>query len=233
MLEESEKTLGITQLPIFPLPLVLLPSQILPLHIFEPHYREMLEDIRLKKNLFGISYFEPSEPLSEKPAIDSIGCVAEVKESQTLEDGRSNILTAGIIRYRLKSYVDSDEPYFVVKPKFFEDHKEDESLLNPLADEVFTLFSKIAKAAHKISGQRGAFPDLPKAAPEQLSFLVTAAFDLDNKTKYKMLEMRSTSKRLKTLKKLLLQAVDQAEKSMEIHQVSRTNGHVKKSIDIE
>ena len=233
MSEASEKVLGIKQLPIFPLPLVLLPFELLPLHIFEPRYKQMLKDVELGKNMFGISLFEPTESFIEKPEIGTIGCVAEVNENQVLEDGRSNILTVGVIRYRLLDYVETDEPYLIANVDFFEDKKEDEGDLQIPADEVFALFKRVAKAAHKISGQQGDFPDIPQAEPEQLSFLVSSAFNLDSDLKYQMLEMDSTSERLERLKDILSQAVTQVEESAKITKISRTNGHAKKKIDID
>lgn len=233
MSEELEKVLGIKQLPIFPLPLILLPHEILPLHIFEERYRKMLKDIELKKNMFGISLFAPQDEFAEKPALGTVGCVAEIRESQMMEDGRSNILTIGLVRYHLIDYIDEGEPYLVGDVEFFEDEPEDEAILNPLADEVFDLFTRVAKAAHKLSGQQGDFPKIPQAPPEQLSFLVSAAFNLDNEIKYKMLELRSTSDRLTELKDILGQAVTQVEESANINKISRTNGHAKKKIDID
>ena len=107
MSEASEKVAGIRHLPLFPLPLVLLPNELLPLHIFEPRYRQMLKDVGLEKNLFGVIYFNQEESLAGKPPVDTVGCAAEVRELQSLPDGRSNILSVGVIRYRLLDYVDS------------------------------------------------------------------------------------------------------------------------------
>ena len=233
MSEASEKVLGIKQLPLFPLPLVLLPNEVLPLHIFEPRYRQMLSDIELRRNLFGITFFEQEEgSIIDRPAIGSIGCAAEVREKNTLPDGRSNILASGIIRYRLLEYADSGAPYFSGEVEFFEDDAENAELVQPVADEVFDLFERIAKAAFKLSGNRGSFPEIPKAEPEALSFLVTAAFSLDNEIKYKLLEMTSTIVRLTQLRDILLQAVDKMESNAEIVKAARTNGHAKKDIDI-
>ncbi len=233
MSEASEKVLGIKHLPLFPLPLVLLPYEILPLHIFEPRYQEMLANIELNKNMFGVSFFEPQVSFVDKPEPGTVGCVAEVREKQMLEDGRSNILTIGLIRYRLIDLVDEGTEYLIGDVEFFEDEKEDENILNPLADEVFALFQRVAKAAHKLSGQRGDFPAIPQAEPEQLSFLVSAAFNLDSALKYKMLETRSTSERLERLKDILKQSVKQVEESAKINKISRTNGHANKKIDID
>ena len=232
MSEALEKVSGIKHLPLFPLPLVLLPNEVLPLHIFEPRYRQMLKDVALDKNMFGVSFFNPQESFIEKPVIGSVGCVAEVREAQTTTDGRSNILTIGVVRYRLIDYVDASEPYLLGDVEFFEDEKEDKTLLNPLADEVFTLFRRIALAAHKLSGERGTFPDVSQTEPEALSFLVTAAFNLEPDLKYQLLETRSTIERLERLKEILVQTVGKMEESAEIHKISKTNGHSKKKIDI-
>lgn len=232
MTEASEKVHGIKHLPLFPLPLVLLPNEILPLHIFEDRYRRMLADVRQDRNLFGLSYFDPKEPFIDKPAIGSIGCVAEIRESETLPDGRSNILTIGVIRYRLLDYVESGDPYLVGDVAFFEDDIEDDEILTPAAETVFGLFERIAKAAFKLSGNRGRFPEIQRTDPEQMSFLITAAFNFENELKYRLVEMTSTSERLEKLREILQQLVGQMEENAEAHKSARTNGHSKKKIDV-
>ena len=232
MSDASEKVLGIKQLPLFPLPLVLLPNEILPLHIFEPKYRQMLVDIELRRNLFGVTYFDTQEGMPDRPEIGTIGCAAEVRESNLLPDGRSNIITSGVIRYRLVEYVDVGSPYLTGAIEFFEDDKESDELVAPIADEVFDLFERVAKAAFKLSGNRGSFPEIPRADPEQLSFLVTAAFNLDNDIKYKLLEMTSTRERLTKLRGILVEAVDKMESNAEIMKAAQTNGHSDKKIDL-
>lgn len=232
MSETLDKVLGIKHLPLFPLPLVLLPNELLPLHIFEPRYRQMLKDVALDKNIFGVSFFDPKESFIEKPETGTFGCAAEVREAQELPDGRSNVLTIGLVRYRLLGYIDAGEPYLVGDVEFFEDFEEDASVVQPLADKVFELFRRIAKAAHKLSGERGSFPDIPQAEPEALSFLVTAAFNLETDLKYELLEIRLTSERLEKLREILEQAVVKMEESAEINKIARTNGHSKKKLDI-
>lgn len=232
MSDALDKVSGIREIPIFPLPLVLLPIEILPLHIFEPRYREMLADAVATNKLFGIHFFEPKEEFETRPSVGTIGCVAEVRDVQTMEDGRSNIITNGLIRYRLLSYLDSDKPYLVAEVEFFEDVAEDPKQQQRSADDVFALFERIAKAAFKMSGNRGRFPDIERADPEPLSFLVTAAFSFDNEKKYRLLEMDSTIKRLRSLKKMLIHAADQMETSAEITELSKKNGHSNKKLDL-
>lgn len=232
MSEASEKIAGIEHLPIFPLPLVLMPYELLPLHIFEPRYRQMLKDIELRRNLFGVSLFEQQADFDEKPKVGSIGCVAEVRQSQTLPDERSNIVTFGLIRYKIRDYVEIGTAYLSAEVEFFEDEPESNEELEPIADEVFGLFERVAKAAFRLSGNRGRFPEVPRADPEQLSFLVAAAFNLDNEVKAQFVEMRSTSERLKRLMAILEQAVEQMESNANVVSVAQKNGHSNKPINL-
>lgn len=232
MSDVLEKVAGITQLPLFPLPLVMLPNEILPLHIFEDRYRQMLADVEATNRMFGVLLFDPVEDFIERPPVGTIGCVAEIRDSDVLEDGRANIVTLGVVRFRLIDYIDADEPYYVGDVEFFEDDDEDNVQTEPLSDEVFTLFQRIAKAAFKMSGGRGRLPEIHRGDPEQLSFLVTAAFNFENELKYELLEMTSTADRLEKLRDILKKMVGQMEDSADIHAVSKTNGHSKKKLDI-
>jgi len=232
MSEALNKVAGIRHLPIFPLPLVMLPGEALPLHIFEERYRKMLTDVENERKLFGITLFEPAESFIVKPAAGSVGCVAEIKQSEMLPDGRSNIITSGVIRYRLTDYIEAGEPYLIGDVTFFEDASDSSQKLSALADSVFDLFERMAKAAFKMSGGRGQMPVIQKTDAESLSFLITAAFNFENEKKYRFLEMTSTLERLTELKVVLDAAVDRIEESAEVQAVSKLNGHSKKKIDI-
>ena len=232
MSEVLERLRGVRQIPLFPLPLVMLPNELLPLHIFEERYRKMLRDVEAGDHLFGITLFEPDASIAEKPGVGTVGCVAEVRQVEMLPDGRSNILVMGLARYRLLEYVDEGEPYFMGEVEFFEDEDENSKKLQPLADEVFELFGRMARAAFKMSGGRGTSPEIKRADPEALSFLITAAFNFENDKKYSLLEMTSTTQRLQELQKILLKTVDQMEETADIQAASRSNGYSKKKIDL-
>ncbi len=230
--EALEKVKDIEHLAIFPLPLVLLPNELLPLHIFEPRYRQMLADAQAETNMFGVSFFDSEAGFDVKPEVGTVGCVAEIREVQTMPDERSNIITSGLVRYRVLEYVDLGVPYLIAHVGFFDDEPEEPELLQPLSDEVFALFERVAKAAFQMSGNRGPLPKIPQAEPEQLSFLVTAAFNLENEMKYSLLSMTSTSERLERLKEILDQAVGQMEQTADVMKAAQSNGHSKKKLDI-
>ena len=233
MSDSLDRVRGVPELPLFPLPVVLFPGVPMPLHIFEPRYRRLLEDIRIRDNLFGLSYFDASASDDSVPPIGHIGCVAEVTEVQPMPEGRSNILTVGLIRYRLESYVEHGDPYLVGTVTFFEDEEEDKEALSSQAREVSALFQRIALAVRIINDERATLPELPDVDPEQLSFLVAAAMEIDTEVKLELLEMRSTSQRLKRLHDLLARAVTNYEERARMHGIAKSNGHGGKKIDLE
>jgi ATP-dependent Lon protease len=233
MSEAMEKVRGVRELPLFPLPVVLFPGVPLPLHIFEPRYRQMLEDIKPGNNLLGVSYFDSTVSNREIPPVGHVGCVAELTETQTLADGRSNILTVGVVRYRVEEYLDRGDPYLVGRITFFEDQDEDTSALGESSHEVSGLFNRIAQAIRTINDERANLPDISDTDPQHLSFLVAAAMEMDAEVKQELLELRSTLERLRRLSGMLNKAVGTYEQRARIHVLAKGNGHSGKRIDIE
>jgi ATP-dependent Lon protease len=233
MIEALDKVRGVRELPVFPLPLVLFPGVPLPLHIFEARYRRMLADVRASNNLFGLSNFTPDAAAEERPPAGHVGCATEVVEVQPLPDGRSNILTVGVVRYRAAEYVARGEPYLVARVEFFADEEAAAPLLERRAREVTELFMRIARAMRTINDDRAALPELPDSDPERLSFLVAAVMEMDAAAKQELLEMRSTSRRLARLYNLLTQAVGDYEGRARTHQLAKGNGHAGRRLDFE
>jgi Lon protease-like protein len=84
-----------TLLPLFPLDLVLLPGVPLPLHIFEPRYKEMIQECLDQKTVFGMIR-------SKEEKLAAIGCTAEIiNVLKKYPDGRMDILAEGKRRFEL------------------------------------------------------------------------------------------------------------------------------------
>src|SRR3989442_14335260 len=66
------------ELPIFPLPTVLFPGAPQPLHIFEPRYRQLLQDCLAADRRFGIAYVAPggAPGADPSPLPGVVGCAA-------------------------------------------------------------------------------------------------------------------------------------------------------------
>lgn len=233
MSEALDKVRAVRELPLFPLPVVLFPGMPMPLHIFEPRYRQMLTDIAAQNNLFGLSYFDASTSEKDIPPAGHIGCVAEITETQSLPDGRSNILAVGVIRYQVDDYVDRDDPYLVVRVSFFEDDEEESDRLAASAREVAAMFMRVANSIRVINDERGNLPDISDTEPQRLSFLVAAAMEIEVETKQELLELRSTGERLTRLRDFLARVVKGYEERARLHSVAKGNGHGGKDVEVE
>jgi uncharacterized protein len=94
--------------PLFPLDVVLLPGRPLPLHIFEPRYRRLVADATATggRRAFGIVAVGTGRaPVAE------IGTMAEIMTRQPYPDGRSDLLTVGSRRFRIRSLDPDSRPY--------------------------------------------------------------------------------------------------------------------------
>jgi len=233
MSEALDKVRGVRELPLFPLPVVLFPGMPMPLHIFEPRYRKLLADIRAADNLFGLSYFDADASSKEIPPAGHIGCVAEVTETQALPDGRSNVLTIGVVRYQVDSYIERGDPYLVVRANFFEDDEEEPDSVSANARDVAATFMRVANSIRILNDERGNLPDISDTEPQKLSFLVAAALEIETETKQELLELRSTSERLSRLRDVLARVVKGYEERARLHAIAKGNGHGGRKVEIE
>ncbi|MBI3014064.1 MAG: LON peptidase substrate-binding domain-containing protein [Candidatus Tectomicrobia bacterium] len=91
-------------IPIFPLPdVVFFPETFLPLHIFEPRYRQMVQDCLEDRPFIGMALLrEGWEPnYYGAPPVYPLGCVGEIIHSEKLSDGRYNIVLRGLKKYEI------------------------------------------------------------------------------------------------------------------------------------
>ena len=91
--------------PLFPLPnFFLFPRSITPLHIFEPRYRQMIEDL-LDGNgrlVMGTVKEEHLEELACSPPVHPVACLGEIVRHERLPDGRFLIWLLGVARVRVR-----------------------------------------------------------------------------------------------------------------------------------
>jgi Lon protease-like protein len=70
-------------LPLFVLPMVLMPGEIQELRIFEPRYRQMLDDCLLDEKNFGVVMNDPFTPTNAWDGPRTHGCEAEILHHET------------------------------------------------------------------------------------------------------------------------------------------------------
>jgi Lon protease-like protein len=89
------------ELPLFPLHTVLFPGRPLPLHVFEHRYREMLADCLDTDRRFGVVAIRSGAEVGSSADLFDVGTIAEIERVERLPDGRANIVTRGVQRFRL------------------------------------------------------------------------------------------------------------------------------------
>lgn len=114
-------------LPVFPLTgVLLLPSTVLPLHVFEPRYRNMVEDALQADGVFGMIQpvvpRQDNRPLpgaeKEIPDLYKIGCAGYIERWKKAEDGRFAIQLKGLNRFRADEELPLHHGYRRVKANY-------------------------------------------------------------------------------------------------------------------
>ena len=222
------------ELPIFPLPIVLFPGAPQPLHIFEPRYRQLLTDCLSADRRFGIAYVTPNRAPAADPTPDlgDVGCVALIRSSEPLPDGRSNILAVGERRFVLRRWVTGAQPYRIAEIEEFDDDPVDVNELATLAQDVREGFARLARALSVLTERSDEEFDLP-SDPALLSFQVAAALELDLDAKRTLQAGRNTSVRLRQLAAVLAPLATDAERRAAVRQGARGNGQGGRHPEIE
>jgi Lon protease-like protein len=86
---------------------------ILPLHIFEERYKIMTHYCLSNKKPFGVVFIREGSEVGGGADIFDVGTTAHITKVDHLEDGRMNIATIGVSRFRIHAIDPSQEPYLV------------------------------------------------------------------------------------------------------------------------
>ena len=93
------------ELPVFPLPnAVLFPGTTLPLYVFEPRYRQMVEDVLRHGRWMSVALLRPGfeADYEGSPEFHDVAGAGFLVRSNRLEDGRYEITLEGRARVRLE-----------------------------------------------------------------------------------------------------------------------------------
>jgi Lon protease-like protein len=226
----SEDLTEITELPIFPLSTVLFPGAILPLHIFEERYKAMMRHAIDNGGMFGLSYRSDAHVGRDTPpATGSVGCIAKINAVMPLEQGRMNILSTGLLRYRIASVFQS-EPFLLAKIETFSDDLEPGADLMQMVEDSRAMADEFLEAAQSLD-EPGvpSIQELPDD-PEAFSLLIAGLLPIDNDAKQTLLELTSTRVRLTRVRHYLARALADFNARIKVQEVAKTNGHARKSV---
>lgn len=214
-------------LAIFPLATVLFPGAILPLHIFEERYKEMVRYAVENGGVFGLSYRNDAAIGRETPPeVGSVGCIAKINAVVPLDDGRMNVISTGLLRYRVVA-IESSAPFIVASVELLTDDLEPGADLSRIFDDMAGACRKFLEAAQALDEASAPIDqDLPDD-PEAFSLLVCSALPIDNDAKQTLLEMTSTRLRFTRMRQHVTAALSEYTDRITIQQRAKGNGHGK------
>ena len=199
------------ELGLFPLSIVLVPTERIPLHIFEPRYRELIEECVEEGTDFGLVL------ATGDGAVHEIGTRASVLEVlEVLEDGRMNVVVEGGERFRLLELTSGRSfTTGLVEPVIDEDDP-------PAADDVeraLEVFRELAETSE-------ADVDLPDPDVSQLDFELAARVEFGVDAKQEVLAMTSPRLRMQRLAVLLESALEAVQLEQTMRERASKNGKV-------
>ena len=183
-----------------------MPGLVLPLHIFEPRYRQLIADISTApedERGFGVIAIRegrevkpdrgglagPPGPVDGVRALYDVGTFASLREVQMHEDGRSDIVTVGTERFRIRSLVDG-QPYAQAEVEILDELPgADPQRQSMAALERFRAY----RALLSDEDDDTELPDEPRV----LSYLIAAAVVADLPTRQGFLESPDDTERLR------------------------------------
>ena len=94
-------------IPIFPLDLVLFPRQELPLRIFEPRYKQLVDDCMLGDGQFGVCLIDEKNSVNGWNSPKLVGTIAKITKCEDIEiDGlQLHIDTIGRNSFKIKKII--------------------------------------------------------------------------------------------------------------------------------
>jgi uncharacterized protein len=178
------------ELPLFPLHVVLFPGRPLPLHLFEPRYRQLLTDCLAEDGRFGVVAIRAGQEVGAAPEIFDVGTVAEIEHVDALDDGRFDILSRGVERFRVHDLVDG-APYLRARVELLPDGAVDPATENRARHlrEVLVPYLVSLGAPEELLDR------LPERA-DQLAYLAAAAMQVEVPEQQRLLELDTTAGRV-------------------------------------
>lgn len=177
------------ELPIFPLRVVLFPGRPLPLHVFEERYQQMLCDILDGDRRFGVVGIRSGNAEDREPSTFEVGCVAEVEQITRLPDGRADLTTRGVQRFRVERWLDAD-PYHRAEVVPLDDGQNGAD-----PGKVTALRELLVPYLQALGAPEELICHLPDSA-DHLAWLAAAAAQVGLDEQQTLLELDSTAERV-------------------------------------
>ncbi len=185
------------ELPLFPLHTVLFPGRPLPLHVFEQRYRDMLRDCLDRDRRFGVVAIKSGQESGGGADLFEVGTIAEIEHIEPLPDGRANIVTRGMQRFRIESLIPDGTAYLRAQTQPLDDIPPDDD--GGRARAVRDLLMVYLEA---LGAPRQMLERIP-TAPEALAWLAASTLQVELPELQQLLEMDNCNNRLELTLRVL------------------------------
>lgn len=188
---------------LFPLPnLVMFPNVLQPLHVFEPRYRALMEDALADDRLIAMAVLSPGweADYDGRPAVQPIACLGRIVTHQRLDDGRYNLLLAGLKRVRIDRELPPLRPFRQAEVTLVDDvYREAKSA--DRADRQQRLLAAFRRFLPKMPEVHQQLDELlcTQISLGMLTDLVAYAVDLPHDLKLQLLGWPDVDRRCETL----------------------------------
>jgi uncharacterized protein len=198
---------------LFPLPnLVLFPHVMQPVHIFEPRYRDMLEDALAGDRLVAMALLAPGweRNYEGRPALYPVACLGRIAACCRLADGTYNVLLHGLLRARLLYEVETKHRFREARVEIYEDLypplevEQYDRLHDRLRENFFRVLPFMLDAREQLDQLLDA--DVPLG---MLSDIVSFMLDIDPLKKELLLAEADVYRRTELLLKYLQAAINE------------------------
>jgi Lon protease-like protein len=195
--------------PIFPLNLVLMPGAPQELHLFEPRYRQMLDDAQADAEAagprvhaaFGIVSLRQGTETGSQQSIAEIGTIGEIMQVRRYPDGTSDLLLVGSDRFRILD-VDTGRMYLRARVEWLDELEgASEQELVELEMLARQLFRGYSDGMQSLTGQ--VEDELTATDAISLSFEIGARMRLETKSRQRLLAAPDAAARLRHCLSLL------------------------------
>ena len=158
---------------MFPLGTVLFPSGVLPLRVFEPRYRDMLEDLLPGNREFGVVLIERGSEVGGGEVRSGIGTMAKILEARESKDGHWAVVAMGLQRIMVDRWL-PDDPYPMAEVRPFPDRPGpgvDPASYAALRDRLHCLLDGLVALGETVPSDRVEIAEDPALGSLQMAAL--------------------------------------------------------------
>lgn len=200
-------------IPIFPLGIVVYPGESLNLHIFEPRYKQLIQEYHTAKKPFGI-------PTVINNKLQEFGALVEIAElTKVYDNGEMDIKTKGLKIFRILELIKEipDKMYSGAIVTYPDNY----GYSNP--DTIRKLMTSI----RELHGLLKLSKDFKKTDEEMVSYDVAHHIGLSLEEEYELMGLMDEKQRIEYIKRHLIKVIPMVSGLEQLKEKIKLNGHFK------